>query len=459
MATIRVSEDMRDSNDTGKEPAKIEDRSGRNRPSDVGAQPTEWTEDKVRKLLANQEFTYQKVNLPYGLSTGGTDRSPTARLIFPENLAGKSVFDVGCMYGYFTFEAEERGAAHFAGGDVDPANVAKCRLLASARGSKAEFRQLDIERDPLPGVFDYVLCLNVLHHLRNPLAALEKLIAATRECLVLEVASLTYHDSRKLGLPAMLGSGLMARLPILYLGGAGKAKGASQSFFFTESAIHTLLKKHRQDFASVEVRHGGQKGRFIVIARKRRIGHLYIVAGVNVVGKSTFLNSLARGSNADIAQRIDLDVAKPWLLKGYGYLVDEAQVDIPYLLLQYNISKYLIDGDLHLHERGLLDVIRCAEKVTIATFWHSGPELSRRYQAERVKSPLGLKMRRASKKANRLLKLYGNPAQFNALYADWFDFTKRYAEASYVVLQEPAYRAISIERWESEIKSQSSNQE
>jgi SAM-dependent methyltransferase len=417
---------------------------------------SDWSENKIRALLAAHEFSYQRVELPYGLSTGGVDRSPTANLIYPESLAGKSVFDVGCMYGYFLFEAEERGAARMVGCEINSDSLAKCRLLASMRQSRAEFVRLDIDREELPGSFDYVLCLNLLHHLRNPLAALDKLIAATRECLVLEVASLNPRDSRKIGLLTMLGSPFLARLPVFFLAEGGKGKGAGQTFFITENAIHTLLKKHRQDFATVKFYSGGQKGRFIVVARKRRIGHLHIIAGVNAVGKTTFLDSWASGKQKEIAGTIGLESVKPWLLRSYGHLTDETEPDISHLLLQYNISQHLHDGDLHRHDRGLLDIIRCAEKTTISTLWHPSEKLLKRYQGERIKS-VGLRTGQARKKIKRLLKLYGNKSQFDAVYSDWFAFTKRHAQHSHVILQEPHYRAVSLEDWESEFKIESSS--
>lgn len=34
-------------------------------------------------MLAEHDFKYQNVELPYGLSTGGNDRSPVARKAFP----------------------------------------------------------------------------------------------------------------------------------------------------------------------------------------------------------------------------------------------------------------------------------------------------------------------------------------------------------------------------------------
>ena len=147
-----------------------------------------WSKEQIIAMLDENSFSYQNVPLPHGLETGGHDRSDTARAIFGEDVAGKSVFDLGCKYGYFCFAAEESGAVKIRGVDIEPENIRKSRLLAQSRGSIAQFERLDIEKQEIQDRYDYVLCLNVLHHLRNPLAVLEKLIAATRQKLVLEVA-------------------------------------------------------------------------------------------------------------------------------------------------------------------------------------------------------------------------------------------------------------------------------
>lgn len=414
-----------------------------------------WDEKRVREMLATHRFHYQKIPLPYGLQTGGKDRSSTANRIFPADLAGKSVFDLGCMNGYFTFEAERRGAAPVVGGEIDPENVATCKMLADCLGSNASFLQFDVELDPLPSSFDYVLCLNVLHHLRNPLSALEKIANAAREYLILEVASLAPGDARKLG-PAVLAlSPLIKSLPVIYLGGAGKEGGASQSFFLTESAVLALLKKHRQDFASVDILGGGQKGRFIAIARKRKIGHLHIIAGVNAVGKSTMLDSFAAGKNLQIAERLGLLPLSDWKHQNYGKLPASTEPNFPRMLLQYNISKHLIDGDLHQHDRGLLDVIRCADRVTVTTLWHPAPELYKRYAGERV-GPAGITrvIPRNRKKADKLLRLFKDRNLLDSLYTDWSDFISRNALEHKFVLQMPEYRICSPEEWRAIVSRQ-----
>jgi SAM-dependent methyltransferase len=408
-----------------------------------------WTEARVRALLAENAFDYQNVELPYGLRTGGKDRSRTAQQIFPADMAGKSLLDVGCMYGFFGFEAEKRGATRVVGADVDPENVRKCRLLAECLGSKGEFVHFDIERDEIRDRFDTVLCLNVLHHLRNPLGALEKLIAATRENLVLEVASFAPRDRRKNRVPRLLGR-ILDRLPILYLGGAGGASG-SQTFFITRSAVETLLLRHRTDFARVDVMPEGTKGRFIAIGRRRRIGHLFVVAGVPAAGKTTLIGDLAGGRAPELAAQLGFDAGRPWRVCRYGDLREVGEPEIPNMLLHYNITRHMIEGDLDLWDRGLRDLIEVAERVSIATVWCPAAELARRYAAGRLdgsKRFLLGRDRRKRKKIRKMVELYQSPPRLRAAFEDWFRFAERHAGPPRIVGHDRGWRLFTPEEWE-----------
>ena len=70
-----------------------------------------WTREQVEELLATETFRYHRIDLGYGLATEGRDRSNTARQIFPDDLTGKSVLDLGCSEGALCFEAARRGAS------------------------------------------------------------------------------------------------------------------------------------------------------------------------------------------------------------------------------------------------------------------------------------------------------------------------------------------------------------
>jgi SAM-dependent methyltransferase len=406
-----------------------------------------WSEEDVRTLLERHEFTYQKVKLPFDLETGGDDRSPTARAILPEDLSGKSLFDVGCCYGYFCFEAEERGAAQADGADIDADNIAKCRLLADCRGSNAVFHHLDIEREPLPGTFDYVLCLNVLHHLRNPLLALDRLIEATRECLVLEVAPPSFQDARKLGWGMMLASPLLRLLPAMFLAGAGRT-AASQTFFFTRSSLRALLKAYRMDIASVDFMASEQKNRFIALARRRRFKTLVIVAGAHAESTAEFI--------ADVrGRRIGLDLAAMGIddvgklsFADYDALAETDSAPGDAVVLTYAITKSITDGDLHRFSHGLLDLINVAGSVRSITLWQPSSMVRDRMKAAEAAAQKGLAFGgRARKKRRKLAALYEDDRRYENLYREWFAFIEAHGNRHLVVMREQGNRASTIEEW------------
>lgn len=408
-----------------------------------------WNEDRVRSFLAENEFSYQNVDLPYGLRTGGHDRRATAAAILPGDLTGKSVLDVGCMYGYFCFEAESRGAERIVGVDIDPENVAKCRQLAEIKGSGCEFRQLDIERDSLDRSFDYVLCLNVLHHLRNPLSVLDRLVSMTDERLVLEVASFSRKDRRKNRVPSLLGA-LLNRLPIIYLGGA-RPNAATQTFFFTPKALRVLLSGHRATFGKVEFHRQGHKGRYLAIAHKRRIEHLVVIAGVPASGKSTFIGRLLAGELGSVADATGFDARKSWGVRGFGTIAG-SEAELPAnLVLHYNITKHLIDGDIYRHDRALLDLMQVAERVTVLTLWCPPVQLAERYRARRDDTPLQRFLsRRAGKKRRVYLGLYENEARLRDLFSEWFAFVERHVADAHVVASTDEPRLLETGQWKRE---------
>ena len=95
----------------------------------------------------------------------------------PTDLTGKSVLDVGCNTGSYAFEMARRGASRVVGIDSDPRHLAQAKLAAEVLGHHdIEWHQLDVYRvDELREKFDLVIFMGVLHHLRHPLLALDRL--------------------------------------------------------------------------------------------------------------------------------------------------------------------------------------------------------------------------------------------------------------------------------------------
>jgi tRNA (mo5U34)-methyltransferase len=139
---------------------------------------------------------FHTIDLGHGVITAGVDDTPRKLhgLCLPRSLAGKTVLDVGAWDGFFSFEAERRGAARVLAVDSycwsGPGWGSKAGFELARRvlQSHVEDMEMDVEAisPDTVGAFDVVLFLGVLYHMRHPLAALERIAAVTRELLVLE---------------------------------------------------------------------------------------------------------------------------------------------------------------------------------------------------------------------------------------------------------------------------------
>jgi tRNA (mo5U34)-methyltransferase len=143
-----------------------------------------------------RELTWHhQIDLGNGIVTPGRDRSAhkLEALRLPP-LTSKSVLDVGAWDGYFAFAAERLGASRVVALDsVIWRNVSKvpfevARRALGSRVEDIELEVVDINPDAV-GVFDVVLFLGVLYHMRDPMRALEAVSSVTRELLVVETLS------------------------------------------------------------------------------------------------------------------------------------------------------------------------------------------------------------------------------------------------------------------------------
>lgn len=142
---------------------------------------------------------YHRIDLGGGVVTPGVDATPfrLGELRLPASLAGKTVLDIGAWDGFFSFEAERRGAARVLAADHyawhglgwgTGQGKAGFELARQALGSRVEDRDIDV-LDLSPesvGRFDIVFFLGVLYHVPNPLLALERVASVTAGTLILE---------------------------------------------------------------------------------------------------------------------------------------------------------------------------------------------------------------------------------------------------------------------------------
>lgn len=93
------------------------------------------------------------------------------------DFSGKSVLDVGCRDGKFSFLAESLGASSLL--SIDNCLSEGGKKLAELKGSKIQFKLGNV-LDRINGEFDVILFLGVLYHLRDPFLAIRNLSLATK---------------------------------------------------------------------------------------------------------------------------------------------------------------------------------------------------------------------------------------------------------------------------------------
>lgn len=139
---------------------------------------------------------YHTIDLGDGLVTKGTDDTPfrLARLGLPQSLEGQSVLDACAWDGFFSFEAERRGASRVVAADSyawhgptwsTKAGFELARRVLGSHVADIDIDVMDLSPERL-GEFDVVLLLGVLYHLRHPLLALERVASVTRDLLIVE---------------------------------------------------------------------------------------------------------------------------------------------------------------------------------------------------------------------------------------------------------------------------------
>jgi len=166
------------------------------------------SDDSFARVFARPWF--HRIDLGNGIVTPGIDDTP-AKLKFvrmPADLSGKTVIDIGAYDGFFSFEAERRGAARVLATDqfcwqgTGMTDGEGFKIAHRALRSRVEVKRIPVE-DISPatvGVFDVVLFLGVLYHSPDPLRYLRAARSVCREMMIIE----TYCDALDYPRPAMV---------------------------------------------------------------------------------------------------------------------------------------------------------------------------------------------------------------------------------------------------------------
>jgi len=145
----------------------------------------------VRERVEAEPYWFHRIDLGNGVVTPGWSDPLKEKLPYfglADDLTGLRVLDIGCAEGFFSFEAERRGAAEIVSIDFDPECIKRFGICADALGSKVTHPQVggvyDLDPETM-GTFDLVMFFGLLYHLRHPLLAVEKVAAMTSGTLLM----------------------------------------------------------------------------------------------------------------------------------------------------------------------------------------------------------------------------------------------------------------------------------
>lgn len=167
---------------------------------------------------------YHTIDLGDGVVTSGMfdHRGTEDKHLLPADLSGKRCLDVATMDGYWAFAMERRGAAEVVALDLtDPEKLdwpASLRHKIKKTMEETKADRFAIARDALGskvkrvglsvydmtadvGTFDFVFCGDLLVHLKDPITALERILAVCRGQAVVcnPVKQFRFYEHRAMG--------------------------------------------------------------------------------------------------------------------------------------------------------------------------------------------------------------------------------------------------------------------
>lgn len=156
----------------------------------------------------NQIPWFHQIDLGHGIVTPGSDDTPTklAQVHLPASFAGKTVLDIGAWDGFFSYEAERRGAKRVValdGGVWKVPTIGQRGFNFAHRALNSKVETIAIEVNEITkervGQFDVVLFLGVLYHLPDPLGSFLKVAEVAKHEMIIE----THVDLVELDTPAV----------------------------------------------------------------------------------------------------------------------------------------------------------------------------------------------------------------------------------------------------------------
>ena len=164
------------------------------------------TEGEIRETIRRLAPFHHDVALPFGLRTHVPElsRREVERTRLPSfiqhawpslleacggSLDGLRVLDVACNCGGFAVEAAKSGADYVLGIDLVAHYIEQANFIKHALGlQNVDFEQRALETldETTDGRFDVTLCLGILYHLEDPVAAMKKIASVTGRVMLVD---------------------------------------------------------------------------------------------------------------------------------------------------------------------------------------------------------------------------------------------------------------------------------
>jgi SAM-dependent methyltransferase len=350
------------------------------------------------------------------------------KLVFGPSVENKSILEIGSSFGHLCLEALKRGAATATGIESSPYQIACAREIARSRELPAEYICSDFEDWPADNpLYDIVLCVNVLHHLYDPVGALRKMMRLTRERLILEIPEVTWREV--LRTPRLWPVFGLLRAPLLLMGRSRLSESAAdKTFLFTRAAVSKIFGVHSNAFEPIQFLRSPTGG-LIVEARRRQIEHLVVVAGVAGVGKSKFIERLVHSPE----MRARFGIGDEAIEVVSAHRARDLPRELPgTVIFHYDILRPH-GRNLWSHSRDpAFQLIGCGRRLTVITLVQEPGVLLHRAMSNE-----------ASSERRRVLGAhYSDPTFLSVWHDAWFTSIDQFAQrgaASRVVVANDAY--------------------
>lgn len=149
--------------------------------------------DTIKPMKLNgtvYDIRYQSIELPDRIISGYQNKAyedhtwNTIKNIV--NWKDKSVADIGCLNGLYSFRIKELGAGKVVGYDLFQQACDVAIKISKLKNLDVNFRTIDISKYYLSENYDVILLLNILHHCPDPIFTLNEVFNKSK-CVIMEV--------------------------------------------------------------------------------------------------------------------------------------------------------------------------------------------------------------------------------------------------------------------------------